>query len=386
MWLLDDSVRKKMEQAHAMGVTISAEQQQKFEARFGAEGSEMGARILTLAGNTAEIAVQGVLTKSPDIMAMLFGGGNTTYGEIIAAIAQAENDENIQDTVFAYESPGGGVDGMFDTMAAIAAMKKPTKAVVGWQAASAAFGLASQADKIVATGKASMIGSVGIMASIYVDDETVVLTSTNAPDKAPDPKTAEGKAVITAQLDALHDLFVEGIAEGRGTTVDDVNANFGRGATILAEDAMNRGMIDSIAGVAPALKVVEKPKEKTAKSGITTEARNMDLMKLKTEHPDVYAAAVKEGTDQERSRVNAHLTWAAHGCTEIAMKAIAEGKSATDQELMAQYQTGMLAASDLKNRDDDDADPGNPKKPDADAVAKQVANSVCAQLGVKVEV
>ena len=49
-------------------------------------------------------------------------------------------------------------------------------------------------------------------------------------------------------VDGLDELFAEAIADGRGTTIEKVNADFGQGATLLADEAVKRGMIDSIAG------------------------------------------------------------------------------------------------------------------------------------------
>mgnify|MGYP003633306048 CR=1 FL=1 len=96
MWLLEASVRQAIQQAQKAGFMPSAEQQAQFDARFGTSNvSANDNRLLTVAGNNAEISVKGVITKSPSFMAMLFGGGNTTYPEIISAIAAAEQDDTV---------------------------------------------------------------------------------------------------------------------------------------------------------------------------------------------------------------------------------------------------------------------------------------------------
>jgi ClpP class serine protease len=92
-----------------------------------------------------------------------------------------------------------------------------------------------------------MFGSIGIAASFLVDESIVEIASTEAPKKRPDVSTAEGKAIVREELDAIHEVFVEAIARGRSTTTTNVNRNFGRGAIVLARDAKRAGMIDSIA-------------------------------------------------------------------------------------------------------------------------------------------
>jgi ClpP class serine protease len=206
---------------------------------------------MSIAGETADISIKGVLTAEPNFMAMIFGGGNTTYSDIIAAIASAEQNDSIKNIVLSVDSPGGQIAGLFNAVNAIASAEKPVKAVVSNQAASAAFALIAQADEIVAANEATSVGSVGIRVDMEVDDDVVVITSSEAPKKAPDVKTESGVAVVREQLDAFHDIFASSIAKGRGITTEKVNSDFGRGAMVLAGEAVKRGMIDSISGSIP---------------------------------------------------------------------------------------------------------------------------------------
>lgn len=380
MWLLAAAVRHAIEQAHSNGVTPTVEQQAQYEARYGYE--EGGTpRILTIAGDTAEISVSGVITKSPSFIAMLFGGGNVTYPEIVQALAEADKDPNVTQAVMKIDSPGGHFDGLFDAVAAMESFSKPLKAVVHNQAASAAYALASQADEIVAANKAARVGSIGVVASFSVHEEEVEITSTKAPKKRPDLKTEEGKDMVREELDALHELFVDSIASGRDTTADKVNAEFGQGATLLADEALKRGMIDAIAG-AP-LRVVKSTKTKTtASGGNTPETGPMDLNTLKAQHPDVYAAAIAE----EHDRVCAHLTMGqASGEMATAISAI-EDKSPMTANLQAKYMAAGLNRRDQTNRQDDDAaasaaDGANSNEEGTDA-ADLVCSAVEAQLGI----
>jgi len=389
LWLLEAGTLKIMAQAFRAGFRPSAEQQARFEARFGSDEASMGeSRILTIAGDNAEISIKGVITKTPNFMAMLFGGGNTTYAEIISAIALAEQDENVSNTTLDIDSPGGEFDGLFDALAAIQGAKKPTKAVITGLGTSAAFAIASQADEIVASNVASRIGSVGVAASFDVDENEVTITSSEAPKKRPDVTTEEGKAMVREELDAMHDIFVEAIAAGRGTTVEKVNAEFGQGGTLLANEALKRGMIDSVAKTS--LKVVKSTKQTTANSGNQPEANKMDLQILKAQHPETFAAAVQQGTDLERDRVTAHLIMGeSSGAMKTACSAIKEG-SAMTATLQATYMTAGRNLSDVGNRQDDDdaaaaAAANISASDDLGDPAEDVASLVEAKLGIKGE-
>ncbi len=353
MWLLAAAIRQAIEQAYESGALPTVEQQAQYEARYGlAEGDT--SRVLTVAGDVAEVRVSGVITKAPSFLAMLFGGGNVTYPEIISALAEADKNPDVKRADMVIDSPGGHIDGLFDAIAAIQAFSKPLRAVVRNQAASAAYALASQADEIVAANRATRFGSIGIVASFGVDDSRVDITSTKAPKKRPDVTTEEGRAAVREELDALHEIFVDAIAAGRKTTAEKINAEYGQGATYLADKALERGMIDSIAE--PMLRVVKSPAnpKTTASGGNNPETGPMNLSELKAQHPDVYAAAVQEGVTQERDRVSAHLEMGeAASAMDIAVKAIKDGEQYTAKH-MASYNAAALRNRDQQNRQDDD--------------------------------
>lgn len=391
MWLLLAAIREAFENAEKSGAVPTAQQQLDYEARVASGSSGDLPRLLTIAGNNAEIVIQGAITNRPSLLAFMFGGGNTTYADITAALAVAEQDPEVDNITLAIDSPGGTIAGLFDTLAAIQAAKKPVKAVVSNVAASAAYALASQADEIVATNRAARFGSIGIVVRGSIDENEIAIASSEAPKKAPDLSTEEGKAVVREELDALHEIFVDAIAEGRSTTVEKVNAEFGQGATLLAGEALKRGMIDAVAE--PTLKVVESTKTTTARSGGNQpEAGYMDLKTLQAQHPDVYTAAVQQGVDQERDRVSAHLTMGeASGDMKTAVGAINDG-SAMTAKLQAQYMAAGMNRADINARQDDDnnADAGDGANAEDDDAAKASAaagilEAAANACGVEVE-
>jgi ClpP class serine protease len=255
MWLLKPEVLQAMRSARALGYEPTLEERARFADQMReayAAGPNDQPRNMQVAGSTAQINVEGVLTEKPDCFALLFGGGNTTYESIRKALALADSDPSVKDAVLYVSSPGGHLDGLFETFASLDAFSKPLR-VRASLAASAAYGLAAVAGPIEAVTPASEFGSIGVAASYFLDNEIVDIASTDAPKKRPDMATDEGKAVVREQLDALHEQFAAAIARGRSATtgedvtVKTVNAEFGQGGMFIAGTAQKRGMIDKLA-------------------------------------------------------------------------------------------------------------------------------------------
>jgi ClpP class serine protease len=340
-WLLEPSTFQRMltmqrDTASALSARAD-EHMRRLEARDGQAPSN-----LLVAGSTAEIRVEGVLSKRPDIFALFFGGGNTTYQDIRAALAVAETNPAVRDVVLHIDSPGGSVDGLFDTLDAIAAFRANSGKKIrvrAEQAQSAAYGIAAAAGNIEAVGRGATFGSIGTAVSFFVDESIVTLTNTESPDKRPDLSTEEGQAVIVKYLDQLNDEFVRSIAAGRGVDVKTVTETFGRGASMTAPHAKTLGLIDKIFSTAP--RAVPSSKGK-AMSEEHAEDRATDRRAID--------AAVQRGRDEERDRVLAHLTMGEScGDLSIALEAIRAGAGMT-LELNARYLSAGMNRADRQRR------------------------------------
>jgi ClpP class serine protease len=380
MWLLLQSIYDAIHAGQSSGVQFTADQVAEFAARRESD-------VMTVAGSDAEIHVNGVLTNAPDMFAAWFGGGNTTYPDIISALAKADADPAVKNITMRFDSGGGSVTGMFKAIDAIKAAKKPVKAIVGTMAASAAYGLASQADTIVADDRASTVGSIGVVVDAYVSDNRVSVTSTNAPYKRKDLKTEGGKTALRSELDQMAALLDEAIADGRGVSVDTVNADYGQGGILLADSALKAGMIDSING--------STTSSTPADTGGEQQESSMDLATLQAQHPALYAQVVGLGTAKERDRVNAHLDMGkAFNGMDIAAKAIAGGDDLT-QGLQAKYFAAGQQAKQVDDRTADEQDAAaalngiDQQVPNSDS-AKDAAQAAALKktaeiLGVEVE-
>lgn len=334
--------------------------------------------IMQTANGTATIEVRGVMTQRQSWFAQVFGGGNTTYPQIIDALGAAGSDGSVNSIVIKMDSPGGSVDGLFDAMEAVRTVGKPTRVEVANTAASAAYMLAAQADEIVATNPVARFGSVGVVVDSYVSENAVSVTSTNAPNKRHDLKTDAGRATLRAELDDVHDIMVAEIAKGRSTTVDTVNKDFGRGGMLVAAKAIDAGMIDRLeTNTAPT---------RGGPINANEEESTMDLKTLKAQHPETFAAAKDEGIAQERDRVGAHLTMGkASGDMDTAIEAV-EGGSEMTATIQAKYLAAGMNKSDSQARGEESVPALGAESPSEEptSIEDQVADQLAATTDVEV--
>lgn len=394
MWLLRDQVFNKLQAAVDQGREATREEAIEIAAFIGWAVSD----IYTVSGKSGVINVAGVLTQEPDPFSAVFGDSNTTYEAIQEALAEAEADANVEEIIFAIDSPGGAFKGMLETMELIANAKKPTVAQVIGTATSAAYGLAASTDRVEAMSKTAQFGSVGVVADFRIDASRVSLTNTGSPNKRPDAGTHAGQAIIRGELDAAFDLFAEGIAAKRGISPRNVAETYGRGGTYFADQAFKMGMVDSLTYTSQNAGNTTAPRRAPGPYLDNNNQHNeatMDLKELEAKHPELLASIVATTTasvkaaiaaeatpapatqasaddsvndvEKERSRVNALLHMGKEsGDMKTALAAIESGEELTaeltSKFLMAAAKNTAIEArggdeggDDLDGVDDDDA-------------------------------
>ncbi|MBE3064970.1 MAG: S49 family peptidase, partial [Spirochaetes bacterium] len=257
----------------------------------------------------AHIPMIGELTPSAktDACGAYTAEALTEYPFLEAAIRAADADPKVTGIALDANTPGGNADGVDMVAQTFAGVSKPTFAYVADSMQSAGYYIGSQADKVIALSPMSKVGSIGVAVELTDDTRKLaaegidrhIYTSTDAPNKRPDPSTEEGAAMIVAYADGLQGVFTDRVAQGRNTTAENVRANYGKGGAVFAAEALQRGMIDEIrgmdisresAGVAGSATVAKA--DGTLKTG---GAKNMTLDELKRDHPDLYAAVYSAG-------------------------------------------------------------------------------------------
>lgn len=211
------------------------------------------------ADGVATVRIEGALAQKA-WSCWMFGGDG--YDAIESRVSAALNDPRSRSLVLRVDSPGGEVAGCgvcADAIrAASAASGKPVVAYVDELAASAAYWLASAADKIV-TPASGMLGSIGVIATRIEDTEGsagrkvhFIISGARKADGHPEiPLGEEELAATQAKIDALADVFAGAVAERRGLTPAQVRGL--EADVFVGADAVSRGLADRVGNLSSAV-------------------------------------------------------------------------------------------------------------------------------------
>ena len=184
--------------------------------------------------------------------------GLTSYEGIAAQLQAALADPAIRGIALDIDSFGGEVAGAFDLAdrLRVARAQKPVHAFVADHALSAAYALASQADRIILP-RTGAVGSIGVVAmhsdmSGALDQKGIAVTLIHAGARKVDanpyqPLPEAVRARIAGELEDLRQLFAETVAEGRGRRLDTLRALGTEAAVFRGEAAVFAGLADEVA-------------------------------------------------------------------------------------------------------------------------------------------
>lgn len=267
----------------------------------------------------AIIPVSGVIGKKMNMMTQISGGASTQLIE--RDIKAALNDSSVNSILLHIDSPGGTVDGTQNLadVVKMAGTHKPVVSFADGVMASAAYWIGSAATEIVASSNTTQIGSIGVVTS-HTDtskaQENAGIKTTEisagkykriASQNAPLSK--EGAAMLQDQVDQLYTIFVDAVAENRGTDVETVLEDMADGRVFLAKQAKKRGMIDHVANLETTIlnmsTGVWPMSDKTAKTApeAAPVAEVMTIETIKEKHPEIAAALIAEGAKAENERI-----------------------------------------------------------------------------------
>lgn len=228
---------------------------EEIEARVGVEAA--AGKTAKPVGKVAIIPMLGVISQRLSLMDDVSGGGSVSTDGFAKVLRAAVNDPEVSAIVLDVDSPGGSVYGVAELSKQIfdARQQKKIYAVANSLAASAAYWLATSADKLFVTPSGE-VGSVGVL-SIHEDRseanakdgyryEVIKAGQYKAEDSPFAPLTDDARAFIQARVDEYYGMFVESLARNRAMKKRDVDATFGQGRIFGAKDAVARGMADGI--------------------------------------------------------------------------------------------------------------------------------------------
>ncbi|MDT4999263.1 MAG: protease [Mycobacterium sp.] len=212
--------------------------------------------VVTLAGPI--VSGRGGRQISP--LGTSSAGGDT----IAAALREAGADDAVSAVVLRVDSPGGSVtasETVWREVNRLHEAGKPVVASMGAVAASGGYYVSMSADAIVAN-PGTITGSIGVVTGKLVARDLKdrlgigsdsVRTNPNADAWSLNkPFTDEQHAHVEAEADLFYTDFVQRVAQGRGMTVEAVDA-VARGRVWTGADALERGLVDELGGLRTAI-------------------------------------------------------------------------------------------------------------------------------------
>jgi len=227
--------------------------------------------------------------------------GLQSYGEISDALASAMDDQTVRGVILDVDSPGGEVGGLFDLVEQIgvirSASSKPLWAVANESALSAAYAIASTADRVYVT-RTGEVGSIGVVA-VHVDESgadakaglawTFVFAGERKVDgNAHEPLSERARATIQADVDRLYAEFCALIAANRGLPVETVRGT--NAAIYRGELSVRAGLVDRLGTLDLAIAEMAAELDRAASAPrptvIPTPNRSLSMATTETEQID----------------------------------------------------------------------------------------------------
>lgn len=219
---------------------------------FGAGKSD----AFTREGDAIVLSIAGPIMRRRSMFFSFFGIPHVAMDELATEFTAAVEDEASKEIIFRINSPGGEAQGMADLNDLLRAGRdrKPVRAFIEQMGASAAFGIAAQADTITAERDA-FVGSIGVFSAVIDASKMFeqmgikIHVLRSAPLKAPgafNVDVTEGQLAVLQQIvDDLATEFVAQVAAGRRISVEKAR-ELADGAHFVGDRALSLGMIDAV--------------------------------------------------------------------------------------------------------------------------------------------
>jgi len=201
----------------------------------------------------AMVSVHGTLVQK--LGSLRPYSGMTGYDGLRQSILTAMQDPAVRALVLDVDSPGGEVAGCFDLVDAIYGQRgeKPIWAILTESAYSAAYAIASAADRIIVP-RTGGVGSIGVI-TMHVDwskaltasgiSVTFITYGERKADFHPEiPLSPEALASAQADIDKMGELFVSTVARNRNIAAEDVRET--QAACFMGADGVSRGLADAV--------------------------------------------------------------------------------------------------------------------------------------------
>jgi len=316
------------------------------EARLGRPLSNEQQDYVLRDGGVAVLPIEGVLAPKANMFTRISGGSSAQM--LNTQVESAIADPRVKALVLAIDSPGGSVFGGPELAATVRELSKvkPIVTVSDAMLASMAYWIGAAANRVFISGPTVHAGSIGVVATHEYNPRALAgaqiteITAGRYKRIVSDnkPLDEEGKAYIQARVDHLYSVFVDAVADYRGTTAAMVLERMADGRTFVGQQAIDNGLVDGFATVDAVVEQLAtdpqrysarrraefaKPAASAAAVVPSTEASAasedppatapkgtlMDRTTLEKEHPQLFAALRDEfttaGAAAERARIQA---------------------------------------------------------------------------------
>jgi signal peptide peptidase SppA len=213
-----------------------------------------------MVGPIAVIAVEGPLVHK--------AGWWLDYESLAATFRSCLDDSSVSAVVLKFDSPGGEVSGLNETVAIMQAAKnkagKPVYGYVDESCYSAAYALACVCDELYLPESAS-VGSIGVitaMCDVTKNDEAngirvaVVASGSKKTDGHPHVAlTDDAIARTQATVDRLASAFFVMVSDARGLKTSDVEAY--QAGTFMGTEAVDAGLADGVMSLSELLTLAQ---------------------------------------------------------------------------------------------------------------------------------
>ena len=232
-------------------------------------------RLLSIHGETAIVAIQGILTDRESWFNRY--AGLIAYSEIRDAIVTAVATEGVKEILAYVKSPGGVVSGLHDTYEFIkkAAKLKTITMYSDSMVASAAMWISAPMKHKMISADATA-GSIGVVVmhieySKQMKEAGVTATVIRAGEfkqlaNSVEPLSDKAKKDFQAKADHTYGVFVQAIADSYGTTYQAAN-KMAEGREFIGSQAVDVGLIDAISNFDSVLETIQSRIKRKTKTG-----------------------------------------------------------------------------------------------------------------------
>ena len=206
------------------------------------------------------VSIQGVMSRY----------GNCSYGneDFIKQIQLLDKDPDVKGIILSMDSYGGTVDSTQELADAVRYAKKPVVAYVKHAACSAAYWVASQADRIVMSPETtSIVGSIGVLM-VYENIKEMlekqgrkveIIRDAESIDKAKpnsiEPLTDAERQGLIDSMSGIKETFKSYVKQGRAGVLK--SSEVFTGKTYCPKEAFKLGLVDKVGTIKDAYTLIK---------------------------------------------------------------------------------------------------------------------------------